>query len=293
MDHVPPVADKMVAVACNEIWGRCSICSGSPMESAPLHSPPSSQLHSACVVCHTHRAHKGCFGGLGGLGFDCGMLISLKFQYQMSALGCLLGWMGLISKLNGLPSISCIEMALVCSNLPQRFSGHNLAAHIDVLTAQVQFVLLQAPQSSVVVAEESVFSTVWTLHNIQMQEFVQRMSSALPQIVQQLFHVSSVLEPSRHLPLRKEHFVNFQNLVANLLSLVKISIGRGKQPGYTGLPWKAKNLGCNLLQPSQLAVTCSNYLSFHVSIQVAETNLLLLWLSHQLGDHWSCTFCIR
>ena len=121
----------------------------------------------------------------------------------MSALGCLLGWMGLISKLNGLPSISCIEMALVCSNLPQRFFGHNLAAHIDLLTAQVQFVLLQAPQSSVVVAEESVFSTVWTLHNIQMQEFVQRMSAALPQIVQQLFHVSSVLEPSRHLPLAK------------------------------------------------------------------------------------------
>lgn len=232
--------------------------------------------------------------GLGGLGFDCGMLRNiLKIQYQMSALGCLFGWMGLISKLNGLPSISCIEMALVCSNLPQRFFGHNLAAHIDLLTAQVQFVLLQAPQSSVVVAEESVFSTVWTLHNIQMQEFVQRMSAALPQIVQQLFHVSSVLEPSRHLPLRKEHFVNFQNLVANLLSLVKISIGRGKQPGCTGLPSKAKNLGCNLLQPSQLAVTCSNYLSFHVSIQVAETNFLLLWLSHHLGDHWSCTFCIR
>ena len=153
----------------------------------------------------------------------------------MSALGCLLGWMGLISKLNGLPSISCIEMALVCSNLPQRFFGHNLAAHIDLLTAQVQFVLLQAPQSSVVVAEESVFSTVWTLHNIQMQEFVQRMSAALPQIVQQLFHVSSVLEPSRHLPLRKEHFVNFQNLVANLLSLVKSQLDVENNqvvPGY-------------------------------------------------------------
>ena len=92
-------------------------------------------------------------------------------------------------------------MALVCSNLPQRFSGHNLAAHMDRLTAQVQFVLLQAPQSSVVVAEESVFSTVWTLHHIQMQELVQWMNAALPEVVQQLFHTSSILEPSRHLPL--------------------------------------------------------------------------------------------
>ena len=130
-------------------------------------------------------------------------------KYQMSALGCLLGWMGLISKLNELPSISCIKMTLVCSNLPQRFFGYNLAAHPHLLTAQVQFVLLQAPQSSVVIAEESVFSTVWTLHNIQMQELVQRMNATLPQIVQQLFHVSSVLEPSRHLLLRKEHFINF------------------------------------------------------------------------------------
>ena len=55
MDHVPPVADKMVAMACNE-----------------LHFPPSSQLHSALRMPYT-----GLNLGLGGWGlsfFDCGML---------------------------------------------------------------------------------------------------------------------------------------------------------------------------------------------------------------------------